>query len=110
MGDFIDITQFSVAVSCFGLYCFLYAVKTRPSKSWESSSLLKRIVLFTSGTLLQIPVIISIIAKPTVVTDVLSTKPWTWKYLLMNYVVMLAFALVVYIVTEVIGGYNASKK
>ena len=109
MGDFIDITQFSVAVSCLGIFIVGAAFGVRPSKSWESSARLKKFVLVFSGICFQIPVVIVIISKPAVVTDVLATEPWSYKNLLINYAVMLGVGVAVYLLSAVVGRHDASK-
>ena len=109
MTDFIDITQFSVAVSCLGIILIIFTFRVRPSKSWESSSRLKKALFLISGLTCQIPVAVSIISKPDIVTDTLSTEPWNWRYLLMNYLVILLICIVVYGAERIFGGYDASK-
>jgi Sec-independent protein secretion pathway component TatC len=109
MGDFIDITQFSVAVSCFGIFMIGAVLGVRPSKSWESSAGFKKFLLIFFGLGFQIPVIIVVVSKPAVVTDVLATEPWSYKNLLINYAVMLGIGLAVYLLSAVFGRYDASK-
>lgn len=108
MGDFIDITQFSVAVSCFGIFMIGAAFGVRPSKSWESSAGFKKFLLIFLGICFQVPVVMVIISKPVVVTDVLATEPWSYKNLLINYAVMLGVGLAVYLISSVVGRHDAS--
>ncbi len=109
MGDFIDITQLSAAVSTAGISLLLLSFRVRRSKSWESSSGLKRFLLIVSGLLFQVPVVIVMISKPVVVKDTLSTESWTWKNLLINYIMMVGAGVVVYVIALVTGRYDASK-
>ena len=109
MGDFIDITQFSVAVSCIGLFFIISIFGIKPSKSWESSSSLKKALLLIFGLIFQVPVVITIISKPDVVINTLSTKPWTWKNLLINYLVITGIGIVAFVISLFTGRYDASK-
>jgi Sec-independent protein secretion pathway component TatC len=109
MGEIIDITQFSVGVSCTGIFMIIVAFRVRPSQSWESNSRLKKALLFAFGLILQIPVVIAIVSKPDVVTDTLSTEKWTYKYLLINYIIILGVCMVVYVIDRVVYGYKASR-